>query len=300
MDDPLAPIAGISLEQYAELCTLIVDHPTDAERSAQAVAQRGVARADWVTAHEGWTARLQDTALGGAVAARFVPVYQTALAKLRGAGPSLPFEDYVLLCAQIMHEGLAAALERHELDFFRYTQIAFQWNAAMSRDMQKFVAYVCMVEQELIRLANDGTPRQIPSLSAQLATQATAFATPPEAPATPAPAAAPAPAPVAAPAPPLPPPPSAQQRTDNFEKDAEQAVHAVGSAVMSGFTAIGSALDSLGKSIVKPKVGTRVYVAWSDGNQYPGTVAQIGQGQYFVTMGDGQQLWIPEQYVKPA
>lgn len=73
---------------------------------------------------------------------------------------------------------------------------------------------------------------------------------------------------------------------------------AVGSALVSGFKELGSAIDNLAKP--KPNVGARVLVAWSDGNRYPGTVAQVGPGQYLVTMGDGRQHWIPEAYVKPA
>jgi hypothetical protein len=99
-------------------------------------------------------------------------------------------------------------------------------------------------------------------------------------------------------------PPGAQQprpqQPQTFDRQAEQALHAVGGAMSSGLKELGSALDSFGKSLTKPKVGSRVLVAWSDGNRYPGTVAQVGQGQYLVTMGNGQQHWIPEAYVMPA
>jgi hypothetical protein len=41
-------------------------------------------------------------------------------------------------------------------------------------------------------------------------------------------------------------------------------------------------------------------VQWSDGQKYPGTVAQVGQGQFFVTMQNGQQLWVQANYVTPG
>lgn len=90
-------------------------------------------------------------------------------------------------------------------------------------------------------------------------------------------------------------------RTDHpFEKDATVAAKAVGKAVVSGLDAVGSVLDQVGKSIMGSKVGDRVLVHWSDGNKYPGVVAQVGKGQYQVAMADGTQHWIPEAFVKPA
>lgn len=83
-----------------------------------------------------------------------------------------------------------------------------------------------------------------------------------------------------------------------FEQDASVAAKAVGRAVVSGLDAFGSALDAVGKSILGHKVGDRVTVQWSDGKKYPGTVAQVGKGQYQVTMADGALHWIPEAYVK--
>lgn len=83
-----------------------------------------------------------------------------------------------------------------------------------------------------------------------------------------------------------------------FEQDASVAAKAVGKAVLSGLDAFGSALDSVGKSLLTHSVGAAVVVTWSDGKKYPGTVAQIGKGQYYVTMADGSQHWIPEAFVK--
>lgn len=88
--------------------------------------------------------------------------------------------------------------------------------------------------------------------------------------------------------------------TKTFEQDASTAAKAVGKAVLSGLDAFGSAIDSVGKSLLTHNVGAAVIVTWSDGKKYPGTVAQIGKGQYYVTMADGSQHWIPEAFVKGA
>jgi len=79
----------------------------------------------------------------------------------------------------------------------------------------------------------------------------------------------------------------------NFERQAEQAGAAIGSAAVAGLSALGSAFGS----VAGPTVGARVTVQWSDGQRYPGTIAQIAQGQYLVTMQNGQQHWIPSQFV---
>jgi hypothetical protein len=76
-------------------------------------------------------------------------------------------------------------------------------------------------------------------------------------------------------------------------------MHAVGNAVSAGLNALGNAFNSMAAPTT-PQVGSRVLVAWSDGNRYPGTVAQLAQGHYLVTMGDGQQHWVPEAYVSMA
>lgn len=90
-------------------------------------------------------------------------------------------------------------------------------------------------------------------------------------------------------------PPNAQQQ--NFDRQAENAANEVGKAAAAGFSALGDAFSSFGKAVSTFAVGTRVMVTWSDGNRYPGTVAAVGQNQYLVAMSNGQQHWIPSNYV---
>lgn len=84
--DPWAPINGVSLERYAELRAEVAGAPAP-EQQAAIVERLGVTRADWEAAHAGWTARMQDMSLMGAVGTRFTALYQAALAR-RGGAPA--------------------------------------------------------------------------------------------------------------------------------------------------------------------------------------------------------------------
>lgn len=264
--DLFAPIANISLEQYAELCARIAEFEDNSEKVFALLAELKVQPPDWEAAHAGFRERLEDMGNQGAVAARFVPLYQAALSRVLGAVLVLSFEDYVALSAEALWEGISPMLKRRGLSALRYSQLVFYWNSIMARESARLLSHSVMVEQEWHRLSRGGTPREIKFESVP------AGAIPPA------------------------PNPSGQ----DFDKKAEQAAQAVGSAFVAGVSALGSALDSFGKSITKPKIGSHVKVAWSDGNYYPGTVVQIGQGQYLVAMGDGKQHWVPESYVKSA
>jgi hypothetical protein len=46
--------------------------------------------------------------------------------------------------------------------------------------------------------------------------------------------------------------------------------------------------------------GSRVTVTWSNGQRYPGTVAQVSGSQCLVAFPDGQHHWVDMQYVAPA
>ena len=39
--------------------------------------------------------------------------------------------------------------------------------------------------------------------------------------------------------------------------------------------------------------GQRVFVMWSDGQRYPGTVMSAMNGQVQVAFPDGRQVWVP-------
>ncbi|HSN97129.1 MAG TPA: hypothetical protein VLS89_02490, partial [Candidatus Nanopelagicales bacterium] len=154
--DPFEPIAGLSIEQYAEICAEIADAPHDPDRAAQALAPRGITRADWETARSGWIARLQDLSLGGAVAARYLPAYHGALEQRRGPAPLITFEDYAAICGEAMASGLTVTLLRIGLVTTRWSQITFHWNATIAREPARFLPFMAMVEQEAARLNAGG------------------------------------------------------------------------------------------------------------------------------------------------
>lgn len=78
--DPYSPINGISIERYADLAA-DVSEISDPREQADTVGKKGVSASDWEAAKAGWTARMQDPTLNGAVGARFMPLYQAALAR---------------------------------------------------------------------------------------------------------------------------------------------------------------------------------------------------------------------------
>jgi hypothetical protein len=98
--DPMEPIAGISLTRYAELCALMKDTGTDADRQAAIAAEHGHPREAWEAAQSGWTDRMSNPATAGTVAIAFMTLYQVALAKA-GPAKSATFEEYVRMSAMV-------------------------------------------------------------------------------------------------------------------------------------------------------------------------------------------------------
>ncbi|GAA1739365.1 hypothetical protein [Microcella frigidaquae] len=73
--EALAPIAGVSLEQYAQVSKGIAAFGYDTTKLVDVAAGLGISAADWAVAQEGWGARIQaDRAVGS----RFNELY-TAL-----------------------------------------------------------------------------------------------------------------------------------------------------------------------------------------------------------------------------
>ena len=53
--NPMEPIAGLTLEKYAELCAAMRDAGGDPHKNAEIAAQHGVSRQAWEAAQQGWT-----------------------------------------------------------------------------------------------------------------------------------------------------------------------------------------------------------------------------------------------------
>ncbi|MEZ4235147.1 MAG: hypothetical protein R3F59_03090 [Myxococcota bacterium] len=127
--DPMAPIAGVSLEQYATLCVAMADTGEDKAAQARIAAEHGVDEASWNEAMTGWTARMQDPALQGKVSHAFVPLFQAAQAAKRGGKEPETLEIYAKVVAGCMHERDAAGNkpEPHTV-FGRYGHTQASWN----------------------------------------------------------------------------------------------------------------------------------------------------------------------------
>ncbi len=295
--DPYAPIAGISLERYAELGADITG-VTDKEEIARIVEGKGVARADWDAAVSGWTARMQDMSLMGQVATAYMPLYQAALARKQAASgqgkPSVTFEEYVAMAGAAAAIGYEGMLGYYKIDGATWTLLAGDWNAKIPTNPQ-YMSYGMLVEQESARIRAGGMPRpvQIGAAAPQAPAQP-AQAQPYAQPAQPAQAwGQPAQPYAQAPQQAWGQNPYAQPSPDQaFLNHAGHAANAFAGAAAAGFGALGQAFNA---AVMGP--GSRVMVTWSDGNRYPGTVAQMANGQVYVTMSDGRQLWVPQHLV---
>jgi DNA-binding phage protein len=80
MSDLLTPIAGVSLEKYAELVVKMRGVLRDANACAAIAEVHGVSRAAWDRAMQGWEARLTSDATPAALLATYYDFYRDALA----------------------------------------------------------------------------------------------------------------------------------------------------------------------------------------------------------------------------
>ncbi len=290
--DPMSPIQGISLERYAELSADVTDCINDPEQCARIVEAQGVSRAAWAAAHQGWLARMQDMALMGRVATAYMPLYQAALARKKGT-VSVGFDDYVFISGAIKAWGIQRGLAHYGLDMAMWTQIAGHWNQTMAGDMYRYAGFGPGVEQEGARIAAGGAPRPV-----TIARQAGAGG-----------AGGAGGGGAAVPGVSI----SPQQQMENqmmaqavnanvhahLAAAQAQAAAAYGQAAQNvGFLGRG-VLGAMGYGAIAAGVGPgmAVMVRWSDGNQYPAKVVQVGGGQVCVAFGDGRQLWVPENAV---
>ena len=97
------PIAGVSLEDYAELCALMGETAGDVEQENAIAATKGVSPESWKEAKEGFTARMSDPSDMGKTAMAFMPLYQAAQQKMRGGGEPASLETYSKVHAEMAY-----------------------------------------------------------------------------------------------------------------------------------------------------------------------------------------------------
>lgn len=162
---PMEPINGISLERYAEIGAAITDYVNDPARVLAYVESQGIRREDWEGAVAGWTARMQDYSLMGAVATAYMPLYQAALARRAQAGqgkaaPQATFDDYVAMSGLAKVRGVDAMCAHYGIDSGQWTQLAMHWNQKIPTN-PSYVAFGMLVEAEGLRLGGGGAPKPV-------------------------------------------------------------------------------------------------------------------------------------------
>jgi hypothetical protein len=278
--DPWAPINGISLERYAELSAEITGE-NDKEKQLAIVAAQGVQRADWEAATAGWTARMQDMSLMGAVATRYMPLYNAALQKKSGGAPQVSFEDYVGMSGCVPVMGINGMYAHYKITAAQWTMISSHWTNTIPTNPQ-YQMFGMMVEQEAARIRNGGAPRPVNIQSGGAAPQAQPMANPYQ-----------QPNPYPQPQPYAQQPYPAQQ--PYYNQQAANAGAQMGNALMGFGNAVGNFFDS---AIGSFAAGQRVMVQWSDGNRYPATVTNpTRNGQVEVAFPDGRRIWVPSTVV---
>lgn len=131
----LDPIAGISLEQYAELAAKMKDCGGDLEVCARIAGENGVDRDTWQAAMDGWNERMANTATAGEVALAYMPLYQAALART-GDIATTSFEDYSGMSVMLNHpdHGLDKMYAYYGIDVQKWSQISMYWVDQLTKD----------------------------------------------------------------------------------------------------------------------------------------------------------------------
>ena len=275
--DPYAPINGISLERYAELGAAL-DGVTDPGEQEKVVAEHGIAAADWNAAKDGWTARMQDMSLMGAVATQYMQLYNAALAKKQG-NTSCSFEDFCNVSAGIQVFGYEAAMNHYGITQGQWTTISAHWQGQMNMDpMNMGMRKNQLQEQEAQRLRAGGQPQPVNLQQG------------------------PAGAPAAGGGSGLNPNAAAQMHMAAGQQQVQAwsaySAGVLNTAAVQGAVGMAGMMNQLGggDGLI---AGRAVMVQWSDGNKYPGTITQDAGNQAQITFPDGSQMWIEKQYLTP-
>lgn len=139
----LDPIAGITLERYAELAAKMADCDGDLEVCARIAEQNGVDRPTWDAAMAGWNARMHDPATAAEVALAYMPLYQDALSTHGGPRASATEDEYLEMLAMIntdLKEGdvrpvpFEPMYARFGINAPKWSQISTDWVERLNGD----------------------------------------------------------------------------------------------------------------------------------------------------------------------
>jgi hypothetical protein len=146
----LEPIAGISLERYAELAAKMADCDGDLEVCAQIAEQNGLDRPTWQAAMDGWNARMNDPATAAEVALAYMPLYQSALSTFGGERATATYDEYLEMIAMIntdLKEGdvrpvpFEPMYARYGINAPKWSQISTDWVEKLNADPELYKRY---------------------------------------------------------------------------------------------------------------------------------------------------------------
>jgi hypothetical protein len=146
----LDPIAGITLERYAELAAKMADCDGDLEVCAQIAEQNGVDRPTWQAAMDGWNARMNDPATAAEVALAYMPLYQHALSTYGGERATATYDEYLEMIAMIntdLKEGdvrpvpFEPMYARFGINAPKWSQISTDWVEKLNQDPELYKRY---------------------------------------------------------------------------------------------------------------------------------------------------------------
>lgn len=131
----LDPIAGISLERYADLAAKMKDCGGDLEVCVRIAQENGVDRGTWQAAMNGWNERMSNPATAGQVALAYMPIYQAALART-GSAASASFEDYIGMLAMVNFPalGIDRMYAHYGINVQDWSQISMYWVNKLTTD----------------------------------------------------------------------------------------------------------------------------------------------------------------------
>ena len=148
----LEPIAGISLERYAELCAKMTECGGDLEVCARIALENGVDRTTWESAMNGWNARMWDPQTAGTVAMAYHPLYQEALKKFAAPPPEIPLEQYATMYATVMKKSEPEMFSEFSVSAVQWSQISTEWVGKLAADADLRKKFTDMAQSEMERI----------------------------------------------------------------------------------------------------------------------------------------------------
>ncbi|MCE9521707.1 MAG: hypothetical protein K8S25_04660 [Alphaproteobacteria bacterium] len=159
--DPLKPVAGVSLQKYAELAVKMRAAGNDREACAQIAAQEGIHRLAWEHAMVEWNSRLRSEATRGAVVAAYFKHYQRALLLHSERAATATMDAYVEMSAMIRTEtqeprkrpaDVKSMCQAYGIDEKKWVEISRHWVTKLTHDPALFATYSDRLRKRVLEM----------------------------------------------------------------------------------------------------------------------------------------------------